>query len=92
MRIEQLHPLDRAELKNAIGRYSGIKECVWVQEEHRNMGAWEYIRPLIQEAIGDSAEVSYVGREKSASTAAGSYNLHRKEQAALFDAAFKTGE
>ena len=31
--------------------YCNAKLC-WVQEEHKNMGAWSYVQPRTQTAIG----------------------------------------
>lgn len=86
LRLEQLYPFPKEKLKSLLAKYSGYQECAWIQEEHRNMGAWEYVRPLLEEVTG--TKVRYLGRERSASTAAGSYALHKQQQQALLDEAF----
>ena len=53
----------------------------WVQEEPENMGAWSFLAPVIEEAIGRRPE--YVGRASTASPATGSLTLHKREQATL---------
>lgn len=87
LRIEQLYPLNKKRLQELIQKYGSCKECIWVQEEHSNMGAWEYIYPLIDEALAGKMHVKYVGRARSAAPAAGSFALHKKQQAALIEEA-----
>lgn len=86
-RIEQLYPLDIEKIKSLIGE--NVKELLWVQEEHQNMGAFEYIYPLLLSNVSDSVKIRYVGRKKSASTAAGSMALHNKELEQLLNEAFE---
>ena len=42
VRIEQLFPLPKKEIKDIIDSYS-CDEIVWAQEEPRNMGAWGFL-------------------------------------------------
>ena len=42
IRIEQLFPLPKNEIKQVIQKYSNA-ELIWAQEEPRNMGAWGHI-------------------------------------------------
>lgn len=90
VRIEQLYPLDSERLKAVIGRCFGLKACFWVQEEPSNMGAWDFMRPILKEFLPQEIELSYVGRTRSASPAVGSYAQHKKEHAAIMHALFET--
>ncbi len=81
IRIEQLYPLEDEKIKNVIKSYAGASEWCWVQEEPRNMGAWNYIFPQLNQLTPKA--VRYAGREASSSPAAGSHVLH-KEQFAKF--------
>lgn len=76
-RIEQLYPFHREKFQKMVEKYKSTQEIYWVQEEHSNMGAWNYLRPILETALGKS--VRYVGRGPSSSTAAGSYALHKKQ-------------
>ncbi|HEX2579947.1 MAG TPA: 2-oxoglutarate dehydrogenase E1 component [Rhabdochlamydiaceae bacterium] len=76
-RIEQLYPFHREKFQKLVERYKTTQEIYWVQEEHSNMGAWNYIRPILETAF--EKPVRYVGRGLSSSTAAGSYALHKKQ-------------
>ncbi len=81
VRIEQLYPLHEEKIKKAVATYKEIEECFWVQEEHENMGAYSYIRTPLQNLLPEKLTLRYVGRERSASPAAGSGVLHKKELA-----------
>lgn len=81
IRIEQLYPLHVELLKEVIAKYRGASEWFWVQEEPENMGAWNYIRPYLQNA-------KYVGRPENATTATGSSRKHKQSQAAIIKQAF----
>jgi 2-oxoglutarate dehydrogenase E1 component len=92
VRIEQLYPLDVERLKTVISRCQGLKECIWVQEEPSNMGAWNFIRPILHEVLPQGIELNYVGRTRSASPATGSHAVHKREHAAIMNALFGTKE
>ncbi len=85
VRVEQLFPLHVDLAKKIDARYPASAKRVWVQEEHRNAGAWLYITDAFRELLGIS--LSYIGRKPSASPAIGSEKGHGKEQTALLDAA-----
>jgi 2-oxoglutarate dehydrogenase E1 component len=63
----------------AVGAQSIAKLAVcWVQEEPRNMGAWNFVRDNWNNEWGF---LHYVGRVASASPAVGSLKRHQAEQA-----------
>ena len=84
IRIEQLYPLARKQLNEFLSKYPNA-EIVWVQEEPANMGAWWHI--LYR--LGREYNIRYIGRKASASPATGFYGVHRQEQAAIINEAFK---
>ena len=81
MRIEQFYPFHAVKFKEMLKPYAKIKRLVWCQEEPRNMGAWSFLSPIIDEVTGIRAE--FVGRSATASPATGSLTLHKREQAEL---------
>ncbi len=86
IRLEQLYPLPRRALQDAVARYlKGFKNLAWVQEEPKNMGAWSFMLPQFQD-LGMKAR--YVGRAASSSPATGSLRMHQAEQADLVRRAF----
>ena len=76
IRLEQLYPFSHELLSNLWTSHS-FEKAIWVQEEPKNMGAWSYVSEQFREKLGIS--LKYVGREPSASTAAGSSKMHAKE-------------
>ena len=66
-------------------------KIVWVQEEPRNQGAWFYMqsRRNLPACISSHQTLEYVGRDYSASPAAGYLHLHRKQQNSLVQEALE---
>ena len=88
VRVEQLYPLNTAELREALAPYPASAEVLWVQEEPRNMGAWPYLRDALGEAVrGFDARTSVVARPASPSPASGSATRHKLVQQALVEEA-----
>lgn len=86
IRVEQLYPFDKEKAAAIIKKYPNIKEYLWVQEEPQNMGAWRFIHPHLEVLLPKNMPLQYLGRKESASPAAGSYALHKKELQTLFEA------
>jgi 2-oxoglutarate dehydrogenase complex dehydrogenase (E1) component-like enzyme len=75
------------DLRAAIDAFPEAGEIVWVQEEPENMGAWEFIRPHLQE-VSSGRLVRRVARPRSASPAEGSATRHAHNQQLLMAQAF----
>ena len=83
IRIEQYYPFPEEKLKEELKKYKNVKDILWAQEEPRNMGAWYFIRPKIEELMKElkiKEELQYVGRVYSASTADGYVSMHNRKQ------------
>lgn len=80
IRVEQMYPFPGKQIEEELARYPKAKEIIWVQEEPANMGAWFYMRPRLEQIIGDKKVIKYVGRTGSGSTAEGSLKSHIREQ------------
>jgi 2-oxoglutarate dehydrogenase E1 component len=89
VRVEQLYPFPEEDLRQVIGSYSNARELIWLQEEPRNMGAWSYISPRLQEIAGSELELRYVGRPERASPAEGLAELHTMEQNRIVTEAYE---
>jgi 2-oxoglutarate dehydrogenase E1 component len=87
IRIEQLYPFPRAEVKAQLAKYPATQEIVWCQEEPMNQGAWYQIQHHFLASIGDEHSLHYAGRVRSPAPAAGHLNTHVAEQAALVEQA-----
>jgi 2-oxoglutarate dehydrogenase E1 component len=83
VRLEQLYPLHVDELGAAIAPYRPGIEVLWVQEEPRNMGAWDYASVHVAPLVRRLGELSCVSRPPGASPACGSAARHRLEQEAI---------
>jgi 2-oxoglutarate dehydrogenase E1 component len=88
-RVELLYPFPAGELKAVLAGYPNLKQVVWLQEEPRNQGAWQYIAPRIDAVLPAGVPLHYLGRSERASTAVGSDELHGEEQREIIDAAFE---
>lgn len=91
IRIEQLYPLNTEKLRALIKKYPSIERCCYVQEEHANMGAWNFLRPRLEQILEGVCPLSYIGREEGASTAAGSHALHKLEQETILNQLYSQG-
>jgi 2-oxoglutarate dehydrogenase E1 component len=87
VRLEQLFPLEGKVLLSTLSRYREGIDVVWVQEEPRNMGAWDYIEPSVGGLLAGRYALSVIARPPSASPAAGSATRHKLEQESLLNQA-----
>lgn len=91
LRVEQFYPYPDTALKTELSRFKKA-DMVWAQEEPKNMGAWSFIEPHLEETLGEigakNGRARYVGRAAAASTATGIATKHKKEQQAIIDGVF----
>ncbi|HXH24327.1 MAG TPA: 2-oxoglutarate dehydrogenase E1 component [Vicinamibacterales bacterium] len=87
-RVEQLYPFPDASIRQLLDAYPAVRDVAWVQEEPENMGAWEFVRPLLEEMIGDRCPLRYIGRARSSSPSEGSAAWHQLNQEAIIELAF----
>jgi 2-oxoglutarate dehydrogenase E1 component len=88
-RVEQLYPFPQVALRHVLAGYPSIRDVVWLQEEPENMGAWEFMRPLLEELLNDRCPLRYIGRVRSSSPSEGSSAWHLLNQTALVERAFE---
>jgi 2-oxoglutarate dehydrogenase E1 component len=89
-RLEQLYPVPMRDLRAMLDGYGSADDIVWVQEEPENMGAWDFIRPHLQE-VSNGRTVRRIARPRSASPAEGSVARHARNQQSLVNQAFAEG-
>lgn len=83
IRLEQLYPFPEAELLQVLGNYPNITDAAWCQEEPQNQGAWyssQHHMRRVMFAHKQDVYLRYVGRDPSASPAAGYMALHLAQQ------------
>lgn len=88
LRVEQLYPLPRKELIEQLSRF-GAAQIIWCQEEPKNMGAWSYIEPQLENVLNQIkakyTRARYVGRPAAASPSVGLMSEHLKQLAAFLE-------
>uniref|UniRef100_H2ZNK1 2-oxoadipate dehydrogenase complex component E1 n=1 Tax=Ciona savignyi TaxID=51511 RepID=H2ZNK1_CIOSA len=96
-RIEQIAPFPFDLVQAEMNKYpnAGIH---WLQEEHKNMGFYDYCKPRLRTACSWTRRIhltlkiffsSYTGRKPESAAAAGSKAEHLKQQKSLYDDAFR---
>jgi 2-oxoglutarate dehydrogenase E1 component len=87
-RVEQLYPLPVAEIEAVMGRYPGLQDLVWAQEEPENMGGWHYAAPYLRALLRGELALRLLARPRSSSPAEGSAARHARVQQQLISRAF----
>ena len=77
-RVEEIYPFPADEISALINSFPKLQEIVWMQEEPANMGAWNFVTPLLT-GLSD-LPLFFAGRQPSASPAEGAMSLHLPEQ------------
>ena len=85
VRLEQFFPFPKDALTAVLNNYRKAESWCWVQEEPENMGGWQFVRPKLEEIIGNT--VTYIGRQAAASPASGFPNVYKQKQNAISDQA-----
>ncbi|CAN5147117.1 2-oxoglutarate dehydrogenase E1 component [soil metagenome] len=91
LRLEQFDPGPMQSLRKERARCPAA-EGGWGQEEPKNMGGWTFVDPWLELTLEKTETLAkrarYVGRNASASTAAGLASRHLKELQTFTDEAF----
>ncbi|XP_004457535.1 2-oxoglutarate dehydrogenase complex component E1 isoform X1 [Dasypus novemcinctus] len=86
-RIEQLSPFPFDLVLREVQKYPGA-ELAWCQEEHKNQGYYDYVKPRLRTTISRAKPVWYAGRDPAAAPATGNKKTHLTELQRLLDTAF----
>jgi len=89
LRIEQIYPFPQEALKHAIDKLPHLEEVVWLQEEPKNMGSWNFVESYIREIVKDGQALRYIGRQGRSSPAVGEPNVHKGLQNHIIAQAIK---
>jgi 2-oxoglutarate dehydrogenase E1 component len=87
-RLEQFYPYPSKKLRNILEKYPKLKKMTWVQEEPKNMGAWNFLFHRLRNDLPKNCKLEYSGRPESASPAAGSYKISIQQQKKLIKESF----
>jgi 2-oxoglutarate dehydrogenase E1 component len=93
VRVEQLYPTPLTKIALHLRSYPQLKNLVWVQEEPKNMGAFQHIYFKLSEMLVkdgfSGVKLHYIGRSERSSPATGSIYRHRVEQEQLIKELFE---
>ncbi|KAF5076575.1 2-oxoglutarate dehydrogenase E1 component [anaerobic digester metagenome] len=84
VRIEQLYPFPTKQVEAVLKGYPNALKWLWVQEEPKNMGAWNFIRDRIT-----TVPIEPVTRAASGSPAVGLSKIHTMEQEEIIGKVFR---
>ncbi|KAM9804407.1 2-oxoglutarate dehydrogenase-like, mitochondrial [Neosynchiropus ocellatus] len=87
IRLEQISPFPFDLVREQVEKYTNA-ELVWCQEEHKNMGYYDYVRPRFLTVVDNKKPVWYVGRGPAAAPATGNKSTHLNELKRFIDTAF----
>ncbi|WP_085994465.1 2-oxoglutarate dehydrogenase E1 component [Oceanobacillus senegalensis] len=80
LRLEQIYPFPKKELENILKELPELEEIVWIQEEPKNMGAWDFVDDYLRELMKDGQKLRYIGRPDRSAPAVGLPSIHKYEQ------------
>lgn len=89
VRLEQYYPFRKEQIEETIHSYNKSTKLYWVQEEPRNMGAWNFLWPKLEEIKTSRQILKCISRPEGASPAVGSAKLSNKQQEQLVKESFE---
>ncbi len=76
--IEELYPFPFKELESILIKNKNINQIIWIQEEPKNRGAWQFVsNQLNKSSLLKDLELKYYGSTERASTSVGTSELHK---------------
>ena len=76
--IEELYPFPFKEIESFINKNKKVNKIIWIQEEPKNRGAWQFVSNQINKSsILNDLELEYYGSTERASTSVGTSELHK---------------
>jgi len=89
IRIEQYYPFPAEIMKSILSKYVNAESFIWVQEEPKNMGAWNFIQSKFIEKNIINKNLGYIGRPESPSPASGSSKVFLRFQEEIIKKSFE---
>ncbi|EQB35063.1 MULTISPECIES: 2-oxoglutarate dehydrogenase E1 component [Virgibacillus] len=80
LRLEQIYPFPKKQLEKELKALPNLEEIVWVQEEPKNMGSWDFVDDYLRELLEDDQSLRYIGRPNRSAPSVGVPNVHKTEQ------------
>lgn len=88
LRIEQFYPFNSNLFSDLITQYPNANKYAWIQEEPRNMGAWNFLKDRLVEFLPKNIILECISRPEGASPAVGSAKISNKQQDEIIARAF----
>ncbi|MVU81980.1 multifunctional oxoglutarate decarboxylase/oxoglutarate dehydrogenase thiamine pyrophosphate-binding subunit/dihydrolipoyllysine-residue succinyltransferase subunit [Nocardia sp. ET3-3] len=89
VRVEQLYPIPKFRLNEALEQYPNATDLAWVQEEPANQGAWPFFGLNLPEILpGRFGKLRRISRRAMSAPSSGSSKVHAVEQAEIVNEAF----
>lgn len=97
VKLEQIAPFPWEQVAEVMDRYEtrgpgGVAPVfTWLQEEPKNMGCWDFVRPRLQRLLvhkgllKQGERLPYIGRVAAASPATGYTSVHKDEEKTIVD-------
>lgn len=92
LRVEQIYPFPKKALQAEIEKLPNLKEIVWVQEEPRNMGAWDFVDDYLRGLLQEGQELRVVSRPRRSAPAGGIPSVHKTAHRYIIDQALSEFE
>ncbi|MEU0543100.1 multifunctional oxoglutarate decarboxylase/oxoglutarate dehydrogenase thiamine pyrophosphate-binding subunit/dihydrolipoyllysine-residue succinyltransferase subunit [Nocardia sp. NPDC005978] len=84
VRVEQLYPIPKFRLNEALEGYANATDLAWVQEEPANQGAWPFFGLNLPEILpARFAKLRRISRRAMSAPSSGSSKVHAVEQAEI---------
>ncbi len=89
VRTEQLYPIPKFRLNEALEGYANASDLVWVQEEPANQGAWPFFGLNLPEILpARFGKLRRISRRAMSAPSSGSSKVHAVEQQEIITEAF----
>ncbi|WP_010650203.1 2-oxoglutarate dehydrogenase E1 component [Oceanobacillus massiliensis] len=92
IRLEQIYPFPQKALAEELKQLPNVKEIVWVQEEPRNMGAWNFVDDYLRDLLQEGQTLRVISRPNRSAPAGGIPSVHKTAQNKIINLALTTSE
>lgn len=92
LRLEQIYPFPEKALKEELEQLPNLKEIVWVQEEPKNMGAWNFVDDYLRDVLQEDQKLRVISRPNRSAPAGGIPSVHKTAQNKIVRQALNNSE
>ncbi|MGJ9459271.1 2-oxoglutarate dehydrogenase E1 component [Oceanobacillus sp. CF4.6] len=92
LRLEQIYPFPAKSLKEELEQLPNLKEIVWVQEEPKNMGAWNFVDDYLRDLLQEGQNLRVISRPNRSAPAGGIPSVHKTAQNKIINQALNISE